>query len=101
MEHKANSVVDTDIEKDDTKWWIMLGILLEERRQNTRTLWREFEHEVMHVHRFFPQSELIHRVTSISSLASIALAKGSRLYRLRLCLPKRRICTLWICRLLK
>lgn len=69
---------------DETVYWfVMLFILLMHIDYDTKKLWESFAEEVKTKNRFFPESELLNRITDIAERATCIIDKGEIFYRAR------------------
>ena len=68
---------------ETTYWVIMLFILLMYIDYNTQKLWESFAEEVKTKNRFFPESELLKKISDIAEKATCTISKGDILYRAR------------------
>lgn len=72
-----------DLNDDAICWSVMLLYLVWMQENENERLWKEFEEEVKHERRFFPESELLKKVDNVSDYASVNLCKDTVLYRAR------------------
>ena len=72
-----------DFDDETTYWFIMLFILLMYIDYNTQKLWESFAEEVKTKNRFFPESELLKKISDIAEKATCTISKGDILYRAR------------------
>lgn len=72
-----------DSDDETTYWFIMLFILLMYIDYNTQKLWESFAEEVKTKNRFFPESELLKKISDIAEKATCTISKGDILYRAR------------------
>lgn len=72
-----------DSDDETTYWVIMLFILLMYIDYNTQKLWESFAEEVKTKNRFFPESELLKKISDIAEKATCTISKGDILYRAR------------------
>lgn len=78
-----NSEAFKDSDDETTYWFIMLFILLMYIDYNTQKLWESFAEEVKKKNRFFPESELLKKISDIAEKATCTISKGDILYRAR------------------
>lgn len=69
--------------KDDTYWYLVLYILKIYNDYDTEKLWEKFSAEIKTKNRFFPESELIKKVTDIAGKVTYVMKAGETLYRAR------------------
>ena len=67
----------------DEYWIIMLFIFCMFTDYDTHKLWESFSEEVKTKNRFFPESELLKKISSIAEKATCIIEKGDILYRSR------------------
>lgn len=69
----------------ESKEYLVLLLLLFvlDQQNDMQKLWQEFQNEVKHNNRFFPQSELLERIRHIADYATVTLRQGTVLYRAR------------------
>ena len=72
-----------DSDDETTYWVIMLFILLMYIDYNTQKLWESFAEEVKTKNRFFPESELLKKISDIAEKATCTISKGDILSRAR------------------
>ncbi len=72
-----------NIEDEDSKWTILLFMLILLQEHENEKLWKDFKEEIKYKSRFFPKSELFNKIDDISEYASVELSKGTILYRAR------------------
>ena len=70
--------------KDNDDIWrlAILWLVLMQEHENEK-LWKDFQKDIKHNSRFFPKSELLEKVDSVSVYASVELSSGTVLYRAR------------------
>lgn len=83
----ASKYKDIEMFKDSdykTIYWLMMAfILLMYVDYDTQKLWESFAEEVKTRNRFFPESELLKKISNIAEKATCTIAKGDILYRAR------------------
>lgn len=77
--------LETNKAPDDEKeyWLILLFITMMYIDYDTQKLWESFAEEVKTKNRFYPESELLKKISDIGEKASCILKKGEILYRAR------------------
>jgi arsenate reductase len=72
-----------NFDDETTYWCIMLYVLLMYIDYDTQKLWESFADEIKTKNRFFPESELLKKITDIADKATCYISKGEILYRAR------------------
>lgn len=68
---------------DESIMTLMLLYLIWMQENENEKLWKDFKEEIKYKTRFFPKSELLHKIDNISEYATVELCKGTVIYRAR------------------